>query len=49
MRANNVYRKMMLLHNVLNSEEERLCTKVIKERKRWEIEKCWYSEVEMIG
>jgi hypothetical protein len=42
------YRKLMLLHNLFHSTEERLAKQVMVEQKQSGQENCWYSEVKEI-
>ena len=41
MKARIVYKRIMLLQNVMMSNEERLCKQVVKDQKRLEVRKCW--------
>ena len=42
------YRKLMLLHNLFHSDDERLAKQVMVEQKQSGQENCWYSEVKEI-
>ena len=40
------YKKFMLYQNIITSEEDRLCKKVIKTQKEYNMEGSWYMELE---
>jgi hypothetical protein len=40
-----VYKKLMLLHNLLNSDDDRTAKQVITEQRDNNEEECWYSEM----
>eukprot|EP00794_Sanderia_malayensis_P020626 gene20626-22661_t len=45
MKARVILKRMMLLHRIMNSNEDRLCKYVLKEQKRMKWRQCWYDEV----
>ena len=43
------YKKLMLYHNVVNSDEGRVARKIIEEQEKNGHEKCWYGNVKEEG
>ena len=43
------YKKMLLLQNILSSDDSRLTKQLITHQKRFEIEESWYSNLNNIG
>ena len=41
----NKYKKLMLLHNLLHSDDERIAKQIILDQRDTKQSKCWYSEV----
>jgi hypothetical protein len=39
------YRKMMVYHNLINSDDERLAKVLVEAQEESEIEECWFAEV----
>ena len=39
------YRKLMLYHNLINSDDERLAKVLVEAQEESEIQECWYAEV----
>ena len=40
-----LYKKLMLYHNLMNSDEERMAKKLVEVQKESKIEQCWYAEM----
>ena len=43
------YRKLMLYHGIINSDEDRIVKKILIEQERSQQVKCWFSELKEIG
>ena len=41
-----IYKRLMLYQQIIHSNDDRLCKKVVEEQKRMAYEDCWYSELE---
>ena len=39
------YQKLMLYHNLINSDDERIAKKVVEAQENSGLDKCWYAEV----
>jgi hypothetical protein len=39
------YKKLMLYHNIINSDEDRIAKHLVREQERRGIEECWFGEV----
>ena len=48
MEARIHYRKLMLLHNIINSDEKRLIRRILLAQKKWNRSGTWYNEVTKI-
>jgi hypothetical protein len=42
-------KKLLLMHSLINSDDERIAKKVLSEQIKKEVSHCWYSELEVIA
>ena len=43
------YKRMMLYHNIMNSDDNRVIKHVVREQEASEYEKCWFGNMKMEG